>query len=552
MIKVSTLEYPDTIPLSTRANIRIHPPRECDPEWTSKNKGPGDTLPSFPALISLPNPLANPALYAAAADTIRISNWRFKEHAPYTQVLKEEHVKQLAKGWRLMYPDEVKYPFPPDLRTLYVKTDDKHPAPAEGGLPLWTQACEEFQEMNGFEKPAFLSKTRAQHNRENELDGHGIEKAEKLYLRIFKRYLVWKEHAEKEDERHDQQPTRKELQDFFAKAEVQKNGATLADICQSFPEAKDIEMLVFRIEGVAVYTDKPDEEGDPVESVYMPKPAPTKDKIEEVVMAALTEHGAISLEKLLKLIYPLGFGHEQAFAAVIKKLAKPTLTGDNFALESSPSPSAAQIRSILSPVNGLTFKYLVQSFSGRLLEESALLAPLSEAAYQDTDGLWYLRLIETNGEVVMDEGLNRQYRAIERLHHMINNSRLELVHLLNDVVVWDSNTGRYMKKAKTPEAIEIYREVVTTPIPSPSPTEVGTPPPQPPPSPEGRANQSRGKRKHVEEDKPKQLSKKTKRQPQGDDDTILVRCNGVTQQMRQCKKKQRRPRGETFNCGKHK
>ncbi|CAO2655800.1 Nn.00g046030.m01.CDS01 [Neocucurbitaria sp. VM-36] len=541
---IATPEYRDEIPLSTRTNIIVPMLREHDPEWTSKGNGLTNALPSFPSLITLPAPQTQPALYAAAVDTIRISNWRFKEHGPYTRVLLEKHVKKQAEDWRKQFPNEEKYPLPPDLRTLYVKTGDKHPAPGEGGKPLWTLACEEFQAMKDFGKPGFLRKTRAQHIRENELEGRGVEQEERLYLRIFKRYLAWKEHAERADERRDQQPTRKEMQDLFAKAEVQKTGATLADICHAFPDAKDIEMLIFRIEGFAVFTVKPDEKEEPVENVYMPKPAPNEHEIEEQVSKVLNEHGPLSLEELQELMYPFGFGHEHAVASVVKNIAKPTLTGNMFGLEASPGPSAARIRSVMSPVNGHTFEALVQSFSDRLLLEAALLAPLKEVAYQDSDGLWYPRYFQANDQLLMDDDRNRLRRTEERLYHMVDNSPLALARLLNDVAVWDSGLGRYVKKVET-KPVEIEQEVEIPPVSPSSRTEVGTPPSSQP-----RA--SKIKRKRSEEDEPRQATKKTKHQVEVGSDTVLVRCNGTTQQGRQCKKKQRRLRGETYNCGKHK
>lgn len=570
-------EYPDTLSSSARAKISVPLPREHDPEWTSAVPGFSIGLPSFPDLIRLPDPLSHPALYAAAADTIRITNWRFKEHGPYKQKLLQAHVKKHATEWRIAFPDKIKYPFPPDLRTLYVKTKDEHPA--VGQHAVWTQACGEFGRMSDNEKQKFLHTTRQQHINENELDG--LDRDDKLYRRIFKRFLVWQEHVDTQNNRKDQQPSRKEMLEFFAKDEMRKNGATLSDICQAFPNAKDIEMLVYRIEGLAVYTFKPNDKEEPVESVYRLKPAPTADEIKRKVTKALF-HGPLSFHEILEKLYPFGFGHEEAIAKGIKNIAKPTVTGQEYGLISTSAPTPKQIHTIMSDINGYTFGHLVQLLSDQLSQEAALLVPLSQAAYQDSNRLWYRRFI-VDEKFVLDDEANRRLRTQSRLEAMEKRHPAALALLLDDVADWDSTAGLFVKKTVRLGPVGVNAGVETTPISPPSPTEVGSPPPSPrqyvtetarlgpirvnagvettpvsPPSPTEvgssppiRTIPGNNKRKRSEEDVSGKPLKKTKSQPAADDRTRLVQCSGRTQQDRRCKIKQRRPTDQTWFCGRH-
>ena len=535
-IGVPAPEFPHPHP-QTLADIVVPTPRQKYPEWTTTS-----ALPSFPSFISLPDPHAYPGLYTAAIDTMRITSWRLNQHGPYEQVLRKAHVRELVRNWRALHPSAADYPLPPDARTLFVKTDDKHPAPEEGGEPLWTQACKEFLEMKEFEKPGYLRKTRAQHIRENELDGHGLERDEKLYLRIFKRYLVWREYVNNEDSREDNQPTRQDLLNFFAQAEVQENGATLADICHEFPEAKDIEVLVYRIEGIAVHTAKPDQFGDVTESVYKLKPAPTEEDIVEQITQALTEHGPLPLLELLELLYPFGFGHEDAIIKILGKIAIKTLTGDNFDLATSQGPRASEIHAALSLIKGYGLEDIISHFSDRISCKDVLLAPLHKAAYREKDGLWYARFAREGDELEDDEEKNRQQGTTERLLHMIEQSPSMVVSLLEEVAVWDSTAGRYVKKGKTPAPISIFPKVETTPVPPPSPTEVGAPPPP---------SSGKGKRKRAEDDEPEQPSKKSKGQAEEDAVIASLQCSGRTRAKKRCKLRQRRPAAETWYCSKH-
>lgn len=77
-------------------------------------------------------------------------------------------------------------------------------------------------------------------------------------LRMIKRSMVWEEHVAWREEEEDEQPSRAELAAFFTRPEVRENGASLADVCHFFPGAKDMKMLVWRLQQVADLKGRPD------------------------------------------------------------------------------------------------------------------------------------------------------------------------------------------------------------------------------------------------------------------------------------------------------
>ncbi|KAF2830625.1 hypothetical protein CC86DRAFT_402652 [Ophiobolus disseminans] len=89
---------------------------------------------------------------------------------------------------------------------------------------------------------------------------------DKLVVRFLKRYLVWREHVQAREEQEDEQLSCEQLARFFAD---RADGASLDEICGFFSGAKDVEMLVWRLQQVAVLTPMGlDKHGEVVESVY--------------------------------------------------------------------------------------------------------------------------------------------------------------------------------------------------------------------------------------------------------------------------------------------
>jgi hypothetical protein len=79
--EIPTLDYPSTIP--DGAQVVVPAPVESYPEWTTDHHRFDGKSPTFSEIISLRDPLEHPAYYAAAADTIWLTNMRLESHAPY-------------------------------------------------------------------------------------------------------------------------------------------------------------------------------------------------------------------------------------------------------------------------------------------------------------------------------------------------------------------------------------------------------------------------------------------------------------------------------------
>ena len=613
LIELLTPEYPHVLSESTRALVNVPLPREHDPEWTTDVPRFQTAPRSFDGFKHLPDP-SQPAYYAAAVDTIRVTNFRLTQHDTTDHPLRRAHVKQSITQWRSDHTNRLKYPLPPDRRTLYVEVNDQPPM---RGATMWTKACEEWAAMNALDKAGYLSKTRAQHIRENELEGSGTERDDKLYLRIFKRYLAWRQHVLSKDNKVDVQPSRSELIAFFKQSEVQRNGVTLADICHAFPNAWDTQMLVYRIEGLAEYMSKPDKDGEPVESVYMPKSAPAELEVEKRIREVLLGEGPMPLTEILKKLYPFGFGYERLIADILKDIAIPNVTGNGFGLASHPYPPVSQISIVMSVVTGRRLIDLQQRFSDNLLKGTDLTTALKEIAYEDDhDKLWYLRFSDAVGHGVDGIKNNKRLRLEKRLEVMLNEHSDELEGMLNDLADWDETREQYVRKPQ-----QDFKS--SSSHPPPSPTVVGTPPrtssaPSPPqiavasapmasssdhpdadasaPSSHPRASSSHthprlapspfapfdptpsvsapaapsasasparsssaSKRSRPENDNDDEQdgrsSKRSRSATSQQEEPVrvqMIRCNGTTQKNKLCKLKSRRPVGEAWNCGKHK
>jgi hypothetical protein len=234
-------EYPSAIP--TDAQVAVPPPVESHPEQTTGK------LRCFPELISLSDPQKYPAYYAAAVDTIWLTNMRLQAHAPHNpNALPKALMDEVCEEWRDAHTDDDKHHFPPDRRTLFVIAGDVHTFDDfEGGVPPWNRACRLYQKMGAAQKKAYLGKSRAYIEKKYE-----YTVTDDLYTDFFLRYLAWREHVLLGGE--DIQTSRQQLQGFFGEPTVKASSATLANVQQAFPGARDARMLVYRIEGLAQHT----------------------------------------------------------------------------------------------------------------------------------------------------------------------------------------------------------------------------------------------------------------------------------------------------------
>jgi hypothetical protein len=393
---VPTPEYPSAIPADAQVVVPL--PVESYPEWTTDLARFNDKLRCFAELISLPDPQEYPAYYAAAADTIWLTNMRLQAHAPYKpDALPKAVMDEICKKWRAKHLDENAFPFPPDRRTLLVKAKEVHPF--EGGDRRWSRACRLYERVTTAQKQVYLGKSRADIEKTYE-----YTVTDDLYTDFFLRYLAWREHVLSGGE--DIQPSRQQLQNFFGEPAVKASGATLANVQQAIPGARDARMLVYRIEGIAQHTPRrkdpnglhPDER---VESIYIRKTIPTHHEIKGKVEEVLKTHGPMPLSEILEHLYPFGFGHEDSITRVVKRIAHPTINEEGFGLAVMPAPSAFRIREEISTINGRIDTELEEWAELHLLSPDGLMAPLTHVAYFGTDLRWYARFPDASASPSM-------------------------------------------------------------------------------------------------------------------------------------------------------
>jgi hypothetical protein len=249
---MSSTTSPTNTPAPTRPSITIPEPIERHPKYTHNTHSHAKSPSSFPSLYTLPIYTAHPAYYAAAIDTIHYTNNYFDgvgNGYGYANDMTAPCVLEELAYWRSGRPDEAKYPTPPDLRTLYVKYlkgSARLLVPGDDTSVVgrvWDKACEEFAAMTELEKSGWLRMTKAFRVAENArrdppYPGDGVV-FDHMWLRIFKRWLVWKEHVQALEvgEIEEKEPSAADLASFFGSASVKEKGASLADVCHTFPYA---------------------------------------------------------------------------------------------------------------------------------------------------------------------------------------------------------------------------------------------------------------------------------------------------------------------------
>lgn len=232
--------------------------------------------------MTLCDPAAHPALYAASVDTIRMTNHYLHLLAPYSNDLTHDLVQRNAQILQRKRP---KLWLPPDLRSLYVLHKDGvliKPTDTNSRL-VWVKAWKEYRKLSDLEKWSYLTSTKEQHVRQHHLFEE--RESDRMVVRFFKRYLVWKEHVDKHlkdpVQYPHQQPSQAQLEALFNKPEIKEKGISLADICQHFPYAFDTQQLVDAIHPLAIHTPQPDYINESIteltESTYIPRPQPLTD-----------------------------------------------------------------------------------------------------------------------------------------------------------------------------------------------------------------------------------------------------------------------------------
>ncbi|KAF1363084.1 hypothetical protein EJ07DRAFT_173792 [Lizonia empirigonia] len=598
-LSVDTLdapEFPNYLPIGTRVNVPF--PINHHPAYTTYPWAGVDIPDTFDNLISLPNPRLEPALYAAAVDTIRQTNWYFevvgqyrKTGRPLTVKLVLQKERELRKKHRDASGNTVRrwpidlYPNPPDLRTLFVK--EAMGDPTNDRLPsLWVRACEDFHKMSDATIERYLSSTLADLQRESQFKTDNVSW---LTRELFRRYLAWTYLVT--ELQVNKQPTRAQMEEFFARDKVAANGATLAEICCAFPYARKIEMLVYRVEQFATLEPQPfarTKAGaeDPVESRYIRRRVPSEMEVKVTVTRHLAaKESSVSFPELLMQYWP-NSGNQQIIADVLVTIARPDVTTKRFILMSHEGPDADEISSVLSDLDGLTLRDIAGCFPNRVWSLDQLAGNIdgSEFAYFDEKEQRYFPLYEsesTDHESIVKESM--LHRTKLRIAKSWNADNIE------EEYKWDVPTQRYVKRAEqsqpghiNPTFYPLPSQILLgrTPPPEPEkpqstlqsgvvaavqstpiaptaapPVEAaaglkGTPSPPgaPAPAAESPLKAGRGKNRAAEEasDGPKG-QKKARITP------AKIRCSQNTQKGTQCKKTKDRADGEEdWDCGVHK
>ncbi|KAF9699939.1 hypothetical protein EKO04_001496 [Ascochyta lentis] len=591
-------EFPDSLPPS--AQITVPFPVNNHPTWTTYPYAGVDIPATFDNIITpyLPNARLEPVLYAAAVDTIRMTNRYFELVGQYRGTdwpLTEKLVRQKEREWRnkiqkgedgryqVLFPQNL-FPRPPDLRTLFVKeamgdpTDDKLNA-------LWIRACKDLHIMSDETRERYLGYTR------DEL----IEKAKLrtddswLILEIFKRYLVWWDHVMEQPE--DVQPSRAEMEAFFARDDVRTNGATLVEICHAFPYARDVQMLVYRIERFATLQPQPAVKtaagvDDPVESRYIRHAVPTVDNIKATISDHLLKEGSsISFPELLEQYWP-NSGNQQIIADSLVIFAQPDVTTGRFISKHHLGPNKDEIYAQMEdPVNGYTFEDLARRFPNRVWSLAQFEEDMASIAYFDGDEQRCFPLYEQVGDVDPDE--ERQFMTAEESRTYRNKMRIDLTwdpDTIDDEYLWDLDTLEYVKRSERLQ-LSGLSQIATTPYEPPSPTEVASTidrsrspephdplpsgvdatvqtTPNAPPAAAGPGSPSRAPEPTTEESSRNRPPKRSATEPpeaakgpkkaRTAGNTGKIRCSQHTQKGTRCKKSKDRAEGETsWDCGVH-
>jgi hypothetical protein len=166
----STISAPTTTSAGAASTITIPLPIESYLDWTQPAYFT-ETPPTFDQHISLPNPLAQPALCASAIDTIRATNLYLHHRPPFAadEILTTTRIDYQIREFCKKYPE---YMLPPDRRSLllvniiatgiFTRHGDVGKGPTRTER-TWAKAYVQFSKMKAFDKAMWLKLTRKDH-----------------------------------------------------------------------------------------------------------------------------------------------------------------------------------------------------------------------------------------------------------------------------------------------------------------------------------------------------------------------------------------------------
>ena len=532
------LVFPDFIP-EGKVLPNIPHPKEDFPEWTTAPYNNVAVPVTFHDLIRLSgDPRDNPALYAAAVDTMRATNdyfWGQRGIDGYS--LTQDRLEAMRAWLQENGHDNEIYPMPPDPRTLFVKEDvDDNPLD-DGADSLWIQMFDYVQRMPDDVWEEALTWTRNDLEEDAARDGRG---AQHLISHFFVRYMAWNEFISGDSVRsqmiqEDQQPSFDQLQEFFHRVDVAQNGVTFADICHNFHRARDTQMLLYRIEHFAtlrIYPERASRTGEmePVESRYLRKPDPTPAELDRLLASLANEGGFVTLFGLVNRYYP----SERNIARIttaLEAVALPDATGRNFVTMEAVDLIDAGDEDC---INGITDEELRQRFTTRGWDLDRFRVWLEGYLYFDEEEgrLFPLYLREDN-----DDRETREESIRKR-----NRRRIKMTWdaaTIQDDYRWDRDGMRYIQKERPDAAGE--------PDAEDSPTETdGSDAAAELPAPEaGPSSRTRGaKRLANGSSRPARSAKKARTGGR-------VQCSETTQAGAPCRRTKNGEPDEEWNCGLH-
>lgn len=397
------VQFPESLPSEIEANVPY--PVENYPDWTTTPYTEIDIPHDFPDFINLPDPTVEPAYYAAAVDTIRVTNDYFTSHHYSASSVTKAQVQFTREQWPflteedgsevMLYPARA-FPMPPDPRTFYVQESEGDPLNAQH-ISLWIIACERVIDMEDSEWELWLSYTRQSLDNKRKLSEDGDDSS--WMIAIFVRFLVWHELVHGTTGRakafREEQPTADQLEAFFAhKDSGEDSEATLVELCHQFPHARNAQMLVYRIERFATLIPQRSlttETGaiDPVESQYARKLDPTKEGIALAVASLLKNVGSsVSIGELEERYWP-SVENSRLIINELNTIARPDVTTGRSILVAHGTPSHTEIEATFNGtdyLNGFTLAEIAQRFQNRVWSLANFRSGLTGFTYFDDNG----------------------------------------------------------------------------------------------------------------------------------------------------------------------
>lgn len=429
--------------------IKVPFPKVYTLNWTepaSTGNGETDFPPSHKEAIEICDPRINPALYKSAIDIVRLSNDYFvKSGCRNVSKLKNgyprhEWVMELA----LKFSEEFKvheYPLPPDLRMLWVTDKDHHPS--DKAIPwssrLWVVACNNFGYLLDDQKRRLLERTEAEQQKLYATSFSYVFDYNNFLVNMFMTYLAHREcHLAKQEHGIDQQPTNAELDAFFNES-VKNNGITLYDLHRTFPNVKDIQAFLRRVEYFAVFDPNPRVSFgsfDIPEGAYFRKPIPSIDQIQEALHEPMTLPQLFQSLAALYPEYANGVGSQEQVLHRLLEFAAPDLSTQNFIPKDTVGPNSGTVWDALG-YGPLTIAELAACFPNRIASMKDFIFTISELAYrvdpQDPYSPYIRMFLDENDEPIGEANS----RKIYALQQMLHDEPLKALDWIQRVATWD-------------------------------------------------------------------------------------------------------------------